>query len=199
MFIFGHMGIGSKIVSPWTLDLPKRWLLIGTILPDLIDKPLYYGLVVATGKHALDLGLVSGTRSFGHTAILGVTLTLLAFFLRSRPLAALALGNATHLLLDSVAEAWMGGVHPEAGILLAILFPFLGWKFPVYPFHSAGEHLQSILHPRLLLSEAAGLSLLGWDFWKSKHRAEILASIRERRFLRIRRKKSKKAKHHEPV
>jgi len=31
------------------------------ILPDMIDKPLYYGLSFATGRHGL--GLISGTRS----------------------------------------------------------------------------------------------------------------------------------------
>src|SRR4051812_43545813 len=104
MFVFGHLGIGSKLATPWAQGLPRRWLLVGTLLPDLIDKPLYYGLSFATGKSGTDLGLISGTRTFGHTALFLVLLALGSIIRRSRILAALALGTATHLLIDNFGD-----------------------------------------------------------------------------------------------
>jgi hypothetical protein len=44
MFFFGHLGVGATLVRPWKERLPFRWVLLGAVLPDLIDKPLYYGL-----------------------------------------------------------------------------------------------------------------------------------------------------------
>ena len=49
MFIFGHLGIGSKMVYPWRKQITRGALLVGTVLPDLIDKPLYYGEALFIG------------------------------------------------------------------------------------------------------------------------------------------------------
>ena len=97
MFVFGHVGIGSWLARPLARPGELRWLVLGTLLPDLLDKPLYYGLVLATSRRAADLGLISGTRTFGHT-LLAALLVLLA--VRGRRGAMVALGMATHLLLD---------------------------------------------------------------------------------------------------
>ena len=139
MFFFGHMGIGSKLVAPWSKGLPRRWVLLGTLLPDLIDKPLYYGMALFTGRHGADLGLVSGTRTFGHTALFLLILSLIAILRSSKPLAALAVGVMTHLLLDNWVEHYfMGKVGADH---LALFFPFLGFHFPVMPYGTFSEHL----------------------------------------------------------
>src|SRR5687767_3274929 len=99
MFVFGHLGIGKTIADP-TLrrySLPLAPLFIGSLLPDLIDKPLYYGLVALTGKRGAELELIHGTRTFGHTALL-----LLLILMWKRPVVrALALGVLTHIALDT--------------------------------------------------------------------------------------------------
>ena len=65
MFVFGHLGIGYKLASPWSRRLSKRLILLGTVLPDLIDKPVYYGLSWWTGKSGAALGLIDRARQVG--------------------------------------------------------------------------------------------------------------------------------------
>src|ERR1700733_5728748 len=101
MIFFGHLGIGLKTAQPFRRDLPLKPLLLGTLLPDLIDKTLYYGLSFATGRRGAELRLISGTRTFGHTILFTLALGAIAARRRSKTLAALALGSATHLFLDA--------------------------------------------------------------------------------------------------
>lgn len=131
MFLFGHLGIGSRLV-----DFRRRkfaWipLFLGALFPDLVDKVLYYGLVAVTGKRGRELGLISGTRTFGHSLIflLLVTGALVGATRRSRGrpsqsadqdllrlgegqrlksvTRAFALGWASHLILDFAGDVFM--------------------------------------------------------------------------------------------
>ena len=79
MFLLGHLGIGRELVKPFSKGLPLAGIFLGTILPDLIDKPLYYSLAVITHKWGSELGLISGTRTFGHTAAFLLLLTFISF------------------------------------------------------------------------------------------------------------------------
>ena len=175
MFVLGHLGIGSRLARliPGAAQAPG-FIALGTLLPDLIDKPLYYGLVLTTGKVAGDLGLISGTRTFGHTALLGLALFAL-FSLWGKRLAGRALlaGLATHWLLDLGGEPAgalllrLGLVTPGRpsvgpGTLAAILFPLLGPHFPVSPFQGAAEHFGSLRNVYTLSGEVLG----GWLLWK---------------------------------
>lgn len=180
MIFFGHLGIGNAIATPFRQRLSRRWILLGTILPDLTDKPLYYGLSLYTGKQSAELGLVSGTRTFGHTGIALLALGLFAMARRSRAAAALMLGMATHLLLDGLTERYFGHDPLQTS---AIFWPFSG-SFPVMPFKGIHEHFAASSEPFLLWAEAIGILLLAWDFWKLKHRTEILARFRRGRFSR---------------
>src|SRR5207245_8990653 len=74
MFVLGHLGIGSWLAARRVRADSIAWLLFGAVLPDLIDKPLYYALSFATGRHGAALGLISSTRTFGHTLILAFAL-----------------------------------------------------------------------------------------------------------------------------
>lgn len=95
--------------------LDYRLLIVGSVIPDLIDKPI--GLWLAPG-------LVNGsTRGIAHTLAFGLLL-LAVLSLAFRPrlslsVLTLALGNAGHLLLD---QMW--------GSTRVVLWPFLGWDFP---------------------------------------------------------------------
>jgi hypothetical protein len=165
VFVLGHVGIGVALAAP---RLPPdarslRFLLLGTVLPDLIDKPLYYFLSLATGRAGADLGLVSSTRSFGHT----LALCLLLYAILPRRLGMpLAAGMLTHLFLDEMGDffalVWTREGPPRTGpdTSAAILFPLLGFHFPILPFSSAAEHVRALIDPYTVLGEALGAVLL---------------------------------------
>ena len=168
MFLLGHLGIGSWVAARGVRAEQLGWLLFGTLLPDLVDKPLYYALVLATGRRGAELGLVTGTRTFGHTLLLVVALWLLV---PRRIGAPLALGMITHLALDELGDV-LGlffpalGTRPRPGTISAILFPFLGARFPVSPFQSALEHLASLANAYVLAGEIVGVALILWQ-WRA--------------------------------
>lgn len=171
MWGLGHLGIGSKIAQPFAKKLPYRWLLLGTLLPDLIDKPLYYGASLITGKTAGEIGLLSCTRTVGHTALFLCFVTGTALVRKSKILGAIALGISTHLLLDGVQDQWLAEMNHTAGessLLVAFFFPFyLGefkLRFSEMPYHSLSEHLKSGTQPLLFSAEALGAIILGWDY-----------------------------------
>ncbi len=190
MFIFGHLGIGEAMVKPISRGLPRRWLLLGTILPDLIDKPLYYGLRFATGLRGAELGLISGTRTFGHTGLFLLLFAVTAFVKRSKVFAALALGVATHLVLDGLADVWIPYEPGTRTLVNALFFPFMGFSFPVIPYHYVGEHLRSIMRPMTWMCELLGLLLFSWETWKRRHSSEIIAGLAEHR-LRLRQRRAR--------
>jgi hypothetical protein len=163
-----------RLVRP---KLHLGWLVFGALLPDLIDKPLYYGLVFATGKRASDLGLISGTRTVGHTAIFLMIWIALAWLFRRRPagaiLTAIAWGVASHVLLDNLGDlpGVMAGTHGDGPSTLdGFLYPLRGTHFPVSPFQSIGEHLLSATRLYVLAGEFLGLALLA-DAWRQRRAA----------------------------
>jgi len=188
MFILGHVGIGTRLgaLIPRVRATPTRaWLILGTLLPDLIDKPLFYGMRVLTGDDGGG-GLISCTRTVGHSALFAllVWLALRAVGRRAEALA-LVVGMATHWLLDLGGDA-SGYVTHALGVtgkpagwssLKALLFPLFGGHFAVMPFHSAREHLSSLAQVYTLLGEAVGAVLLltGWYKGHAARQAETAA------------------------
>ncbi len=186
MLLLAHMGIGRKLVSPWTRTLPVWPLLLGTILPDLIDKPLFYATKFLTAASSSELAFFSGTRTLGHTAFALLIITLFAMTSRSRMLAALSLGIATHLLLDNLSDGliqhfYLGTSTGERSSLVALLWPFYKPYFSVAPFNDLGGHLHRVSNPITLGSEVVGALILGWDAWKSRHESEIFKQLQMRR------------------
>jgi len=177
VFVLGHVGIGVALAAP---RLPQdgrtvRWVVLGTLLPDLIDKPLYYALSFATGRTGADLGLVSSTRTFGHTLLL----CLLLYAVLPRKLGLpLLLGMVTHLFLDEMGDVFRifvpqeGPPRPGPGTAAAILFPLLGFHFPILPFSSAAEHIKGLVDPYTLTGEAIGAVSIFWN------RARLRAAVR---------------------
>src|SRR5439155_20850242 len=117
--------------------LPAGWLYLVCLLPDLIDKPLFYVPVLLHRQ----LPLISGTRTFGHTGLFLVAWLLLAIALRRLWTWALFAGLVTHFALD-VAGELVTGADPESSIWLAIFFPAFGRRFPEAHFHTLFEHLR---------------------------------------------------------
>jgi hypothetical protein len=164
MFVLGHVGIGKKMAArPYRRfsRVDKRAFFVGVLLPDLIDKPLYYVWAWLTGKDGAAGGIISGTHLFAHTGLFLVVLIVAALVTRSQALRALAIGVATHLALDVVGLS-LG--------LRSLLWPMLGWHFPSYPFRNLTEHLATILRPVTLVGEALGAAILWSDYRKARLR-----------------------------
>lgn len=164
MFVLGHLGLGKKLAArPFRHFAPvdKRAFFAGALLPDLIDKPLYYIPAWLTGKHGAAAGILSGTHLFAHTGLFLVVLTAAALVTRSRPLRALVLGVATHFVLDFV------GLSMNLGTLL---WPLFGWHFPTYPFKSLSQHLGTIFNPITFIGETLGAAILWSDYRKARRR-----------------------------
>jgi hypothetical protein len=145
------------MLGPLRRLLPAGWTLFGCLLPDLIDKPLFYGLLWTRGHPD---ALFTGTRTIGHTGLFLLALVLLAALTRSRPAWAIAAGVATHLLLDMGGEL-IAGADTESSIWLAIFYPRFGHRFPVAHFGSLYEHLRlSAESAYVIAGELLGFAIL---------------------------------------
>jgi inner membrane protein len=106
--------IGLKSLAEF-LDI--RVLMVGSLFPDLIDKPLAF------------IGFSDG-RSIAHTLIVTLFVLVTGLFLffnyKKSWLLAIGIGMSSHLILDSM---WLA---PHT-----LLWPIYGWSFPVSS-HEAG-------------------------------------------------------------
>jgi len=128
MFPLGHVGIGTQIVPPRIREqLRWRWVVLGCLLPDIVDKPLYLGAILLRRAGADHLDLLRGSRLFGHTLFFLALLAVAASYLRSAPLRAVSWGVATHLVLDLVPDFASGYFF---GFRHWLLWPLFGWGFP---------------------------------------------------------------------
>jgi hypothetical protein len=160
MFPLGHLGITLAVVMGarrWLGDfrLDYRWVLVASLLPDLIDKPL-----------SVAFGI--GGRNIAHTLVFALTLTALFLLVWNRSgtggrrvvwgatLLALAIGTWSHLVLDRM---W---ALPEI-----LLWPFLGLAFPLDPFNPL-TFLEGYRDPYVLLGDVAGALALGYLVWRSR-------------------------------
>jgi inner membrane protein len=147
MFVLAHLGIGLGLA--WVLAgtsrgrIDYRWVLLGAILPDLIDKPL-----------GVALGL--DTRLWGHTFLLLFAVLALSLVPAMRSLRLVGFGVATHLLLD---EIWLQSA--------VVLYPLQGWIFPPTDFHPE-EWFDALLHnPLVQLGELSGALILLAFAWRN--------------------------------
>lgn len=147
--IFWHLGITLLVVRYVFRDpaMDLRWVLVGSLLPDVIDKPIGSIFFHDTfGSHRL----------FAHALVFPVTLLLVAMLATRRGTAlrrgaiALVIGCFIHLVLDGV---W---TSPDG-----FLWPFFGFEFPRVPgsdFTSlVGEMIRS---PFVWAGEAVGIGYL---------------------------------------
>lgn len=139
MLILGHVGVGlgivqlAEVASGMMLGhrahivsrlTDYRFLAVGTILPDLIDKPLAWFILP---------GILNTTRSFGHTLAFSVALLLMTIWSRrlkrSRIGLSLTLGTLSHLLFDGMWST------PQT-----LLWPVFGWGFPGRIHHGLNNY-----------------------------------------------------------
>jgi hypothetical protein len=157
LFIFGHLGVGERLVRQIKKDRLFFWTLLGCLLPDLIDKPLYWGLVEWTGLRGSDLGLISGSRTIGHTLVFSGFIYVLGTIGKSYRATSVAVGCLSHLLLDFVEDRLMLRSFFENGADVSIFFPLMGWRFPVSPMASISDHFDVLVRWPVLIFEALGL------------------------------------------
>ena len=141
-----------------------RLLALGSLLPDVIDKPL--GLLLFPGYFGTG-------RLYAHALLFPLALGIAGvWFQRSRGaphLLVLAYGSFMHLTLDAM---WHTPV--------TLLWPFLG---PLERGHEAGDWLARLIetlltNPAAYVTEIAGAILLAPLLWAVVRRAEFLRFLR---------------------
>jgi hypothetical protein len=86
-----------------------RWLALGCLLPDLIDKPIWIATQLASGNVDANAGLFASARLFGHTVFFAGLLAVAAALVPAARMRALAYAVPTHLLLDVLTDYGLGG------------------------------------------------------------------------------------------
>jgi len=186
MFVFGHIGItlGAAVVISGSIqairipnNLPgrpalplKSWieslgrfldirlLVIGSLLPDIIDKPI-------------GIFLFGDGRVFMHSLVVSCLITLAALYLylrrRQTRLLALAGGMVSHLVLDSM---WLSPY--------IFYWPGYGWAFPLEVTNYLDIWLEILMHnPAVDITEGLGLIItmsISWYLMKQKKFMSIL-------------------------
>ncbi len=133
-------------------NMDLRLLLVGSLLPDLIDKPL--GRVLMVGDY--EAGKLWGHTLLFSVALMGVILVATGRRSRYRRMwFPLAVGTLFHLVLDAM---WTRGE--------TFLWPFLGTEFtPGEPGNLLDSFRSGYTDPVVLAGEVAGLVYLVW-LWR---------------------------------
>jgi inner membrane protein len=142
----------TSTVTGWFENLGRfldiRLLLIGSMLPDIIDKPLGYFVNFGNG------------RSITHTLLVTLLILVIAIYLYLIPkkswLLAIAFGMIAHLILDLM---WMTPV--------TFYWPLYGWEFPLRVDPNwIGPWLSELTTNRLAEAfETAGLLIILTFIW----------------------------------
>ncbi|MFC2040203.1 metal-dependent hydrolase [Chloroflexota bacterium] len=184
MFVLAHVGItlgtativvgtlrGSHPVKigalSWFTGLGKyidiRLLMVGSLLPDIIDKPL---------GHYFLRDIFSNGRILSHTLLFLVLIATLSFYLYKRhsqlwPLT-LSFGSMMHLILD---QMWL---NPKT-----LFWPFLGIPFARYDINDwlMGILKAVISEPVLYVPEIIGAVIIILFCSELIHRRGFLAFI----------------------
>jgi len=130
-----------------------RFLLIGSLLPDIIDKPV--GLIILRDT-------INNGRIFAHTLLFLVLLTLTASYFYRRyhdtRLLAFSLGTFTHLILDRMWRTPRTLFWPVFGLTFEKLeFTFTSWIS--YILHNLTTY------PHVLIPELIGAAIVIWFTW----------------------------------
>lgn len=132
MLLFGHIGITLGIFFGLLYLIPQlqtiidpTYLVIGSLLPDLIDKPL--GIIIYSST-------IANGRTIAHTLLFSFTLFLTGLYLYDKrgdtKILTLASCSIFHLMED---QMW---ASPRT-----LFWPFLGWRFCKNPDHTGLKYL----------------------------------------------------------
>jgi len=154
MLLFAHLGLALLIARPFKrVDL--AFLTVGSMLPDIIDKPLGFML----------FGTMNHGRIFAHTLLFLLVLAALAVSIWDIRLASLGAGVLIHLALDSMWDSQV-----------ILLWPLLG-SFPPADYLDAVSYVQMLLQglrdPSILVPECLGLAYLIYFASERSHGIDI--------------------------
>jgi len=145
-----------------------RLLLIGSLLPDIIDKPISHYFLRET---------FSNGRIFSHTLLFLITITLVGLcvyrWLHQNWLLVLAFGTFTHLILDMM---WF---TPRT-----FYWPLYGFTFERMRLGYMFEDIIRLMRNEPLLFtlicsvEFMGAIIIGWFLWSLIRRRRLIAFIR---------------------
>ncbi len=178
MLLFAHPGItlGAATIAAdiinrkpsWFASLSRyldiRWLLVGSILPDIIDKTV--GQVIFRDTF-------NNGRIFSHSLFFLIILTAIGYYLLKRHrqswLLAIAAGVFAHLILD---EMWQ--------VPVTFLWPLFGFSFPVEDLDSWTANMWNALltDPKYYISEIVGLVILLILCWWLISKKKIISFIK---------------------
>ena len=141
MLLFAHTGI-ALAAGRFSKNVDFLFLAIGSMLPDLIDKPLGWMIY----------GTPNMGRIFAHTLLFFFILAALALYSGDIRITSLAAGVFIHLILDFM---WLSPV--------ILLWPFLG-SFPTAHYVDPLSYMEMLLlalrKPWVLVPECLGLAYL---------------------------------------
>ena len=141
-----------------------RLLLIGSLLPDIIDKPVGQFFFRETFSHG---------RIFSHTLLFLILITLAGFYLYQRRnkgwLLVLSFGTFTHLILDQMWRA------PQV-----LFWPLLGFAFERADLTDWASNIFRALlaNPGVYVPELVGAAVLLWFGLVLVRRRTVCAFIR---------------------
>ena len=147
--------------------LDIRFLLVGSMLPDIIDKPVGVYFFRET---------FSNGRIFSHTLLFLVVITIAGFLIKKYSGKtwglALSFGTLFHFILDEIL------LTPKT-----LLWPLYGFGFEKYEI---GNWWVNILHgllenPKNYIPEIIGFVVLAWFVWELSHRRAIMRFLRKGR------------------
>lgn len=157
--------------ASWLTSLARnvdiRVLLIGSLLPDIVDKPLGYIFF----REALSSG-----RTIGHTLFFLILITLAGLLLyrygKKTWLLVVSFGALIHLILD---QMW---TTPET-----LLWPFFGFAFEK---HDISSYIPDIIDnlttkPDVYIPEIVGGLILIWFVYEVLRRRKLLSFIKHGR------------------
>ncbi len=161
----------SISANSWLYSLANRidirLLLIGSLLPDIIDKPVGQFLFRNT---------FSNGRIFSHTLLFLILITLGGLYLyysrKKKWLLVLSFGTCMHLVLDGM---WL---TPQT-----LLWPLYGFSFERLDLSYWGEGLfhNLLTKPLVWISELVGILLISWFVWLLVRKGAIGTFIRKGR------------------
>lgn len=154
--------------ASWLTSLARhvdiRLLLIGSLLPDIIDKPL---------GHFFFREALSSGRTIGHTLLFLILLTVAGLYLywrRSKiwPLI-ISFGTLTHLILDQMWQT------PKT-----LLWPLFGFAFEREDITEwIPNTLNSLLtKPEAYVPELVGVAIIIWFTWTVLRRRKFFSFIK---------------------
>jgi hypothetical protein len=148
VFFFAHLGLGLGLAWLVAWKLPAtfdyRLVLLGSLLPDIIDKPLGYVL-----------GLEG--RIWAHTLIFLFAILALSFTPGLWATRFVAFGVGTHYLVDRLWES------PRI-----LLYPAFGWSFNAVAFDTERWVYTLLNDPLVQAGEIVGAAILIVFVWRNR-------------------------------